>query len=181
MNTIHGTVLGLAIAMGGWTCAAQQATIPFRQLERDAQLTAKLTPPEIDASGGLFSSSLSAEGVSAMEPSAAGFVRAPLPSPVIAPRSLDSKYFLFNGLHLGMAVFDVAMTQHCIADHHCREGNPLMPSSLGAQLSVNFAYVGYSSFVSYRLKKHRSSVWWISPSMGIAAHSVGVASGFVHK
>jgi hypothetical protein len=79
-----------------------------------------------------------------------------------------------------MAVFDVGMTQHCIADHHCREGNPLMPSSLAGQLSVDFAYVGYGTFVSYRLKKHRNRLWLLSPAVGIAAHAVGVESGFAH-
>jgi hypothetical protein len=85
-----------------------------------------------------------------------------------------------NGLHLGMATFDVAMTQRCIADHHCQEGNPLMPSSLAGQLSIDFAYVGYGTFVSYRLKRHGSKLWWLSPTVGAAAHTVGVAIGFAH-
>lgn len=45
----------------------------------------------------------------------------PSAAPLKASRIADSKYFLLNGTHLGMAVFDVEMTQRCIADHHCRE------------------------------------------------------------
>jgi hypothetical protein len=88
---------------------------------------------------------------------------------------------MVNALHLGMAAFDVGMTQHCIATHHCREGNPLMPSSMAGQLSINFALVGYSSYVSYRLKMHRSRAWWMSPTIGVVAHTVGTATGFAHR
>jgi hypothetical protein len=80
-----------------------------------------------------------------------------------------------------MAVFDVEMTQHCIANHHCVEGNPLMPSSHAGQLSVNFALVGYGTFISYRLKKQENKLWLLSPTVGIAAHTVGVASGFANR
>jgi hypothetical protein len=79
-----------------------------------------------------------------------------------------------------MAVFDVELTQHCIATHKCSEGNPLMPSSQAGALSVNLAIVGYGSYVSYRLKKHHSRMWMVSPVVSIAAHSVGVASGLAH-
>jgi hypothetical protein len=174
-------MLGLALAMGCCTCSAQQTTVPFGQLERDAQLTARLSLPSTDGSGSLSSSSLSAAAVGAMEPSAAGFVRSAPPSPAIAPRTINSKFLLLNGLHLGMAVFDVEMTQHCIADHHCREGNPMMPSSQAGALSVSFGLVGWGSYVSYRLKKHGSNLWWISPTTGTSAHVVGVASGFAHE
>ena len=96
-------------------------------------------------------------------------------------RTLDTRYFLLNGLELGMGMFDVALTQHCISNGHCREGNPFMPSSLGGQLGLNFGYAAYSSFISYKLKKRHSSFWMLAPVSGIAAHSVGVASGFQHQ
>ena len=173
MNAVHGTMLGLAIMMGGWACSAQEATIPFRQIERDAQLAARLTVPGNKTASSPFSSSLPSGAVPAA-PSAAGFVRVP---PVTVPRTLDSKYFLVNGLHLAMAVLDVEMTQRCIATHQYKEGNPLMPSSLGAQLGVDFVLVGYGSFVSYKLKKHGSSMWWITPMIGVTTHSIGVGIG----
>lgn len=180
MNTARRTMLGVAIAMGTSTCFAQNATIPFGQLEREAHLTASLSLPNNEtASSRTFSSSLN-PGDGAMEPSAAGFVRTIPASPVRVTRIIDSKFLLLNGLHLGMAVLDVGLTQHCIADHHCREGNPMMPSSLAGQLSVNFAFVSYGSFVSYRLKKHRSTLWGLSPTVGISAHAVGVATGIMH-
>jgi hypothetical protein len=77
-----------------------------------------------------------------------------------------------------MAMLDVVVTQRCIATHQYREGNPLMPSSLGAQLGVDFALVGYGSFVSYKLKKQGSSVWWITPVIGVTTHSVGIGINF---
>jgi len=179
MNTVQGTMLGLTIAIGGWACSAQQATIPFKQLEQDAQLTARLTVPGNEATNSFSSSSLSPEVVS-LEPSAASYVRVP-PVPVAAPRTLSSSFYLLNGLHLGMAVLDVEMTQRCIANHTCREGNPLMPSSLAGSLSVNIALVGSGSYVSYLLKRRRSNLWWLSPTVGVAGHGVGVATSVAHQ
>jgi hypothetical protein len=79
-----------------------------------------------------------------------------------------------------MAVLDVELTQHCIANHHCVEGNPLMPSSHAGQLGINFALVGYGAFVSYKLKKQDRKLWVLSPTAGIAAHTLGVATGIAH-
>ena len=177
MNTLHGAILGLAMAMGGLVCSGQELTsqepaVPFQQIERDAQLSAKLSVPTSDAA------IHSAYEMPSRPSIANGYVF--VPPATTAPRTLNKEFFLINGLHLGMSVFDVGMTQHCIADYHCREGNPLMPSSLAGQLSVNFAYVGYGSFMSYRLKKRGSKLWLLSPVVGVATHAVGVASGFAH-
>jgi hypothetical protein len=109
----------------------------------------------------------------------AGFV---LVRPEVKPsRTLSTGFFVLNGLHLGMAIFDVEMTQHCIANHHCVEGNPLMPSSQAGQLSLNFVLVGSGTFVSYKLRKQESKMWMLSPLVGISAHAVGVATGFAHR
>ena len=98
-----------------------------------------------------------------------------------APRVAGTKFFLVNGLHLGLAIADTEMTQQCIADHRCREGNPLMPSSHAGQIAVDLAFVAYASGVSYWFKKHRSTLWWLPPTGGIAAHTVGLATGLLHK
>jgi hypothetical protein len=173
--------------MGGWACSAQQTSIPFAQLERNAQLSASLTMPSenpalASASGSSSSNSSYSESTSRegnpLDPAISSFVRVP---PARVGGAIGSAFYLLNGLHVGMALFDVEMTQHCMANHTCKEGNPLMPSSLGGQLGMNFAIIGYSSFVSYRLKKRGSHIWWISPTVGAAAHTVGVASGFAHQ
>ena len=176
MNTAHGTILGLVIAMGGWACSAQVATIPSGQTELGGRLRAELTAPANQPAGSFFSSSLPSgvAPVKHLSASAAGFVRVPR----VTVRTLDSRYFLFNGLHLTMAMLDVAVTQHLIATGQYREGNPLMPSSLGAQLGVDFALVSYASFVSYKMKKQRSGEWWITPMIGVTTHSMGVGIGF---
>jgi hypothetical protein len=177
MSAMQFAMLGLAISMASSACPAQGVAIPFGQIERDAKLEASLRAPDSETSASTSSSSIF-PGVASPTPFVAGVERGP--AAPVAPRILDSKFYTLNGLHLGMAVFDVGMTQHCIAVHQCREGNPLMPSSLAGQLSMDFAFVGYSSFVSYRLKKHRSSMWWLSPTVGAAAHAVGVTTGIAH-
>jgi hypothetical protein len=173
MNTVHGMILGLAIAIGGLACSAQDAKIPFRQIAQNAQLSATATVPGNET--GVSHSYEMPRG----SLSTSGFVFVPPASK--KPRTLSTGFFLINGLHLGMAALDIGMTQHCIADHHCREGNPMMPSSLSGQLGVDFALVGWGGFVSYRMKKQENKAWWFSPVVGIAAHAAGVATGFAHR
>jgi hypothetical protein len=152
---------------------AQDTTIPLRQIERDAHLTANLLVPSDEAA---INHSIEAYP---MPTAASGFFYS---QPTYKrPRILDSKYFLLNGLHLGLAALDVGLTQHCIATHRCREGNPLMPSSLAGQVSVDSALVGTSAFISYSLKKHESKLWWFSPAVGIGGHAVGAASGLRYR
>ena len=176
MNAVQGTMLSLAIALSALACSAQDTTIPFRQIERNAQnpqLSASAALPENEAAVG------HAYGMLSGSSSSAGFVLVP---PVAkAHRTLSKGFFLLNGMHLGMAVFDVEMTQHCIANHHCVEGNPLMPSSQAGQLGVNFAAVGLGAFFSYKMKEQDNGMLVLSPAVGIAAHAVGVATGFAHR
>ena len=172
MKALRGIMLSLAVAMGGLMCSAQKTKIPFTQIQRDAQFSASATMPANEAAVGHGNGMLS--GYSS---SAGSVFVAPVTK---VPRTLSSGFFLFHGLHLGMAVLDVEFTQHCIANHHCVEGNPLMPSSHAGQLGINFALVGYGAFVSYKLKKQDRKLWVLSPTVGIAAHTVGVATGITH-
>ena len=184
MKVIHGLALGLMVVMGSSICSGQDTKVPFGQIEIDAQLSAELTLPGNDMasnhSSSDFSSSNPVPGVSTAGPlgSAAGFVRV---SPVVAHRSFSPGYWMVNGLHLGLAVLDIETTHQCIVSRHCREGNPLVPSSLGGALAVNISLVSFSSYVSYRLKKRDARIWWLSPVVGSAAHTVGLATGLAHQ
>ena len=178
MNPMRDATLGLAMVIGGWSCSAQQSAIPFEKIEKDAQLSAMLTVPGNDTSNNPESNSLSA-GMASSGSSSGGFTR--VAPHITTRRTLTPSFYLFNGLHLGVAVFDVEMTQQCIASHKCREGNPLMPSSRAGALSLNLALVGYGTFVSYKLRKHESKLWWLSPAIGTASHGVGAATGIAHQ
>ena len=173
MNAVRDTILGLAIAISALACSAQDVAIPFRQIARDAQLSARVAAPASEAAVS------HSDGMLSGSSSSAGFVFVP-PTPVRS-RTFSTGFLLLNGIHLGMAVFDVEMTQHCIANHHCVEGNPLMPSSHAGQLGVNFALVGYGTFISYRWKKQENKLWLLPPTVGIAAHSLGVATGIANR
>lgn len=202
----HAVVI--ALLMGGWACSAQQSTTPTTLIPQDAQLSAKLTAPDSNPSS-VFSAEPAATNPNsaayvhlALPAEMSSSSSSVLPSPALASsvfskpaaamftssikkggpsRTLDAHYFLINSVHLEMAILDIAMTRRCIDDHRCAEGNPLMPSSLGGQLGVGFALVGSSAVSSYFLKKHHARFWWISPFAGIAAHSVGLASGLAHQ
>jgi hypothetical protein len=176
MKLTFRILLGSTIALVAATSPAQNTVVPLKQIEREARdpvLSARAALPAI-----LVTSST--PGSVASEPSTSvEFVQ---PPPAFKePRTLSGSFFLLNGLHLGMAVLDVELTQHCIANHHCSEGNPLMPSSQAGQLSVNVALVSYGTFLSYKLKKRESKLWFLSPAVGIAAHTLGAATGIRNR
>jgi hypothetical protein len=159
------------------TCDAPKTAIPFDQIVREAQAST-----ESIASGGESSSSLALNNIPVdLMPFSLSAVSVNRASPVRTPQTFSTSYFLLNGLHLGMALFDVELTQHCINNHTCREGNPLMPSSHAGRLGVSMALVGYGSFFSARQKKNHSKYWWISPTAGLASHTAGVATGLVQR
>jgi len=179
MNALRGTMLGLVIVVGGLACSAQQVLIPFEQIQKDAQLTSALTLPANENAIGLYSSSSLAIVSSESSSSGSGFTRGT--ATPLRHRSIGSKFYLLNGLSFGMAALDVEMTQHCLATHKCREGNPLMPSSHAAALGISFSLVGSGTWVSYRLKKSQSRTWWIAPTGGIASHAVGLVTGLMNR
>lgn len=182
MKKRYGLVLGTAILMGGWACFAQETPIPFNQLHWNTESSARpvaLGPVLAITSPSGPTSSVSASASPAVIASATGgIVRVPTATDWSI---LGAKYFLLNGLQLGLTGLDVALTQHCIAEHHCQEGNPLLPSSLLGRISVEFTLVSLSAFASGRLKKQGSKHWWIPPAVGIAAHGVGIATGLAHE
>jgi hypothetical protein len=168
MKRIECIALGLTVALAGWTCSAQENPIPFERLHHDAELQTYFLAAAADGN-----SSSSAPAASS---STTGFVYA-RPSPSVPRPVVTKSYFLLNGLHLGMALADVEMTQHCIANHRCKEGNPMMPSSEAGQIGINVGIFAYAAGSSYWLKKHKSPIWWMPPAVGIVAHTIGVASG----
>ena len=110
--------------------------------------------------------------------SSAGFTRTPA---VRRSRTFNARYAWLNGLQLSLAFADIEATQHCIDEHTCKEGNPLMPSSQAGKLSVSLGIAAFTAFASYRLKKQGSKSWWVAPAVGIAGHAVGLASGLAHR
>ena len=151
--------------------AQQEVQVPARGMASDQELASVASYEAAGEAPIPVSSSVTSS-------SAAGINRA---RPIRGLRTFGAKYFLLNGLHLGMASADVALTQHCIADHRCREGNPLMPSSLAGSISIDTALVGFGAYVSRKLQLQGSSLWWLVPVAGIAAHGAGVATGIAHQ
>lgn len=172
MKHFECMAMGLAVVLAGWTCSAQETPTPLERLHRDGQLQAyrsDIAPDRIPASSVPAASSY------------AGSLMHSWPSPAIARPDHSTSYFLLNGLQLGMALADVETTQHCIANHQCKEGNPLMPSSQAGQISVGLGITAYAAASSYWLKKHKARVWWMPPVVGVVAHTVGVASGLRYR
>jgi hypothetical protein len=173
MKNLNGILWSLTLICGGAMCSAQNSAVPFRQIEHDAQYSAKLMVP--DSGAGVnrpyaeYPIGSSASGAAYTQPA------------YKPPRTLDTKFFFLNGIHVGLAALDIGLTQHCIATHRCREGNPFMPSSFAGQVGVNSALISSGVLISYRLKKQQSKVWWVSPFAGIVAHATGAVSGMINQ
>jgi hypothetical protein len=168
VKKLECTTLGLMLGLAGWTCSAQSIYVPFEQIEHDAQLQTSMIADAGD------SHSLSPETLTSSY--ASGFISSHS-IPAATHPLLNQTYFLLNGLNLGMALADVGLTQHCIADHRCKEGNPMMPSSQAGQIGISVGLFAYGAGTSYWLKKHKSKVWWTPPAVGVVSHIIGVASG----
>jgi hypothetical protein len=187
MKLAYCVALGFFFAIGSGLSYSQQAQIPFAQIQRDARLQAMRAPSHAN---------LASATVPEPAPGVSSSAAAPLPAPpasvssstgfkrVPAGRSariLNASYLWLNGAHLALAFADIETTQHCIDAHTCREGNPLMPSSAAGKFRVSLGIATYTAASSYWLKKHNSKAWWAGPAVGIAAHSVGLASGLVNR
>ena len=182
MRKIHVWAMGVTLLMGGYLCVAQQSPIPFQQLQQAREIPPREMASVSGSANDLLPGARSAMAASVSSSSSssarAAFYREPAAT---GAHRLNFRYFLLNGLHLGMAGADVALTQHCIAEHRCREGNPVMPSSLAGSLGVDSALVGLGALISGRLKTQGSAAWWVTPVTGIAAHGAGVATGIAHQ
>jgi hypothetical protein len=176
MKCALATVLFVTFLSLVTACVAQQSHIPFAQLELEARNT-PIAEPSATTTVAYSSSNSVAEAPTPAEPASFETVRTPDAS---KRHHFDTGLLVINSLHIGAAALDIALTKHCIDNHTCREGNPLMPSNVGGQIGVDLALVSYSSFVSYKLKKHNSKVWWLSPALGTSTHIAGIASGLSH-
>jgi hypothetical protein len=163
---------------------SKRTVVPFAQIQRATQMSmrlandsqlARLAFPE--HSSGPSSLTGFSPGSPAAASSSAGFTRTPH---IRSPKKLDAKYVWLNGLQFSLAFADIETTQHCIDEHTCREGNPLMPSSQAGKLAVSLGIASFTAVASFQLKKERSKGWWVAPVMGIAGHAVGLASGLIH-
>ncbi len=172
MNTLQGAGLGFIFLMGGIPCIAQQASTAFANLPE---------APQVQVQPMLAPESFAISVAPGSRPQYSFAPSSRYTPPPHSPRIIDAKFLMINGLHLGLAVVDTEMTQHCIASHRCREGNPLMPPSHAGQLAVDFAFVAYGSGLSYRFRRHKSTLWWFPPTGGIVAHACGITTGLLHR
>jgi hypothetical protein len=182
--TSSGVVLmtvGYPLATADFFQYSGRPPVPFAQIQRDVKMSMR-AGTDSHLARLAFSGDLSGPdplAYSSPEPpapasSSAGFTRTPV---VRGSRSFDAKYVWLNGLQFGLAFADIETTQHCVDEHSCREGNPLMPSSPAGKLSVSLGIAAFTAVASYRMKKQRSKGWWIAPAVSVAGHAVGLASG----
>jgi len=177
---------GGSLAVADVFSSSQRAPIPFAQIGRAARVSAMRMPSDFllaglsfpESSSGSSSSSVPPPGPPASAPSSTGFARS---SARRGLRTVDANYIWLNSLQLSLAYADIETTQHCIDEHTCREGNPLMPSSQAGKLGVSLGIAAFIAVAGYRLKRESSKGWWVAAAVGIAGHTVGLASGLAHR
>jgi hypothetical protein len=158
------------LAIAGVLGRAQEQSIPFEKMQSASQ------PDRLQRVAGANGEDAIVTSETAPANGNATLALRPIPS-----RKPGSRYFLLNGIHLGLALLDVQMTQHCIAEDKCTEGNPIMPSSRAGQIGFNLGVVTFSALASYKAWRHDEKIWWIAPAAGIAAHTAGVVTGIAHR
>ena len=93
-------------------------------------------------------------------------------------RSFCLPYWLLTGVAVGLTVADIELTQHCLHQGTCHEGNPLVPTTNQAKLyPLQFGLTVVQSYLAYRLKKKGSKAWWLPQFSLSASHAVGVGFG----
>lgn len=158
---------------------AQNVPVSFKQLEWNGEPL--LQPAKIERAQISVLSAKLAPGRFLASSTADPIVRHfPVTRALDKPR-LGAGFLLLNGLNLGMTGLDMGLSQHCIANHRCREANLLMPSSLAARISIVAAFAALGAYVSHRMKVRGNRLWWAPPLVGTVAHGVGVVSGLAQQ
>lgn len=113
------SVFVLWLVAGSLSLQAQTTKIPFDKIERESQARVNVASTLIASTGSDGSSSSSAIP-------AAALMTMPRQEAIV-PRVVDRSYLLLNGLLLGMAITDIGLTQHCIAEHQCKGTSEELP------------------------------------------------------
>ena len=96
-------------------------------------------------------------------------------APVRSSPVIDWKYIALNSGYAASAGLDVWSTKRLLDTGKYKEGNPLMPQSVGGQAAVDFGLVGLVAVESYWMKRRGYKKWWVAPTVGIGAHGFGVS------
>jgi hypothetical protein len=87
------------------------------------------------------------------------------------------EYWILTAITLGVTVVDVELTQHCLANGLCREGNPLLPSNRGKVYAIQLPLAIGVSYIGHRWHKDGFKYWWVPQAAVIAGHGVGIGFG----
>ncbi len=171
MRNRIGLALGIAILMGGSACMAQSKPARIQQPQANAATLPQAPQVARVEIAVLRPSSLSTS--STVHPMVGSYVVA---RPTERVR-LGARFYLLNGLNIGMTALDMSLSQRCIAAHRCREANILMPRSVAARISVVAVFTALGTYASRRMKVRGIGLWWVPPLFGTVAHGIGVVSG----
>ena len=96
--------------------------------------------------------------------------------PCMAQSVVDKKFLALESGQLAAGLLDAGLTQTCIHQGTCKEGNPWMPSSMAGQFGVAAGMGLANAGLAYYLKKH-TRYWWIPSAAAIGGHAWGASTG----
>ena len=89
----------------------------------------------------------------------------------------DKTFWILTAASYASAVADVELTQACLRNGACQEGNPLLPSDRKKLYAIQMGLSTLTSIISYRWMKDDSKYWYVPQVAIIGAHGVGITFG----
>ena len=99
---------------------------------------------------------------------------AQVPSPKVATPKIDWFALAVVSVDAGATAADVWLTHDCLQAKTCYEANPLMPSSLTGQITINLGLFASEVSAASKLRKQGSKIWWMPLITGASTHLAGV-------
>jgi hypothetical protein len=86
-------------------------------------------------------------------------------------------FWILTAANYASAVADIELTQACLRNNTCYEGNPLLPSGRKEIYAIQMGLATLTSIISYRWMKDDSKYWYVPQVAIISAHGVGITFG----
>jgi hypothetical protein len=89
-------------------------------------------------------------------------------------KTADKKFWVVTVASFASTIADEEITQYAIRTHPLREANPILGQTRKSAYPVLLGIGSASTYLSYRLKKNGSDLWYVPQAFVIGSHSFGV-------
>ena len=89
----------------------------------------------------------------------------------------EKTFWILTAANYASTVADIELTQNCLHNNVCREGNPLMPSDRKKAYPIQLGISTAFNIISYKLMKSGNKHWYLPQVAIVSAHGVGITFG----